>query len=216
MKPDISINGVSMLSLGWLRESVIFPAPQSQSETVIVPGRSSPLRFSETLGRVSYQPRSFDITLVMLGSRARFNSMVSAAVNRFAGQFVRVICSEEPGLYAVGTLEAAPSYDPLSGKGQLVFSCADGDAYIYYTEETVVTISGSGTAELENDFMPVVPVITTTAETAFQWSVGSDTFSKSVSAGTWEFPELELQAGTNTVTVSGSGTTTFRYREGRL
>lgn len=216
MKPDVTINGVSMLSLGWLRESVNFPTPQSQSETIVVPGRSSPIRFTEALGRVSYQPRSFEITLAMLGSRARFNSMVSAAVNRFAGNLARVVCSEEPGLYAVGTLEAAPSYDPLTGKGQLVFSCADGDAYIYHTAETVVTISGSGTATLENDFMPVVPVITTTAETSLSWTVGWDTFQKSVSAGMWEFPELELQAGTNTVTVSGSGITTFRYREGRL
>ena len=205
-----------MLSLGWLRESVNFPTPQSQSETIVVPGRSSPIRFTEALGRVSYQPRSFEITLAMLGSRARFNSMVSAAVNRFAGQLVRVVCSEEPGLYAVGTLEAAPSYDPLTGKGQLVFTCADGDAYRYHTAETMVTISGSGTVTLENDFMPVVPVITTTAETSLSWTVGGDTFQKSVSAGLWEFPELELQAGTNTVTVSGSGITTFRYREGRL
>ena len=216
MKPDVTINGVSMLSMGWLRESVNFPTPQSQSETIVVPGRNSPIRFTEALGRVSYQPRSFEITLAMLGSRARFNSMVSAAVNRFSGQLVRVVCSEEPGLYAVGTLEAAPSYDPLTGKGQLVFSCADGDAYIYHVSETVVTISGSGTVSLENDFMPVVPVITTTAETSLSWTVGGDTFQKSVSAGMWEFPELELQAGTNTVTVSGSGITTFRYREGRL
>ena len=216
MKPDISINGVSMLSLGWLRESANFPTPQSQSETIVVPGRSSPIRFTEALGRVSYQPRSFEITLAMLGNRARFNSMVSAAVNRFYGQLVRVVCSEEPGLYAVGTLEAAPSYDPLTGKGQLVFTCADGDAYIYHTAETVVTISGSGTVALANDYMPVVPVITTTAETSLSWTVGGDTFQKSVSAGVWEFPELELQAGTNTVMVSGSGITTFRYREGRL
>ena len=193
-----------MLSLGWLRETVNFPTPQSQSETIVVPGRSSPIRFTEALGRVSYQPRSFEIT------------MVSAAVNRFAGHLARVICSEEPGLYAVGTLEAAPSYDPLTGKGQLVFTCADGDAYRYHTAETMVTISGSGTATLENDFMPVVPVITTTAETSLLWTVGGDTFQKSVSAGLWEFPELELQAGTNAVTVSGSGITTFRYREGRL
>ena len=59
MKPDISINGVSMLSMGWLRESLNFPTPQSQSETIVVPGRSSPIRLTEALGRVSYKPRSF-------------------------------------------------------------------------------------------------------------------------------------------------------------
>ena len=34
MKPDILINGISMLGLGWLRESIDFPTPQPQSETI--------------------------------------------------------------------------------------------------------------------------------------------------------------------------------------
>ena len=216
MKPDVTIDSVSMNSMGWLRETVDLPAPQSQTDTVVVPGRNAPIRFSEALGRVSYQPRTFEITLSMLGSRQRFHQMVSEAANRFAGHLVSVIYSEEPDFYMVGTLQAAPSYDPMTCKGQLVLSCSDGDSYRYRTEETVVQISGSGTVKLTNNYMPVVPSVTTTAETALSWKVGTDTFRKSVSAGTWEFLELELQYGDNTVTVSGSGTTTFRYREGRL
>lgn len=216
MKPDILIDSVSMNALGWLRETVNFPTPQSQSETVIVPGRNSPIRFTEALGRVSYQPRSFELTFSMLGDRAAFNQMVSEIANRFSGHLVQVICSEEPELYLVGTVEAAPTYDPLAGKGQLILSCVDGDAYRYHVAETVVTISGGGTVTLENDYMPVVPTVTTTAETALNWQVGGDTFRKTVSAGVWKFPELELLQGTNTVSVSGSGTTSFRYREGRL
>ena len=69
---------------------------------------------------------------------------------------------------------------------------------------------------LSNDFMPVVPVITTSAETTLRWSVDSESFMKTVSAGTWEIPELELRHGDNIVSVTGEGTTTFAYREGRL
>lgn len=216
MKPDVKLDGISMASLGWLRETVNFPTPQSQTNTIVVPGRNSPIRYTEALGRVSYQPRSFEILLSMLGSRAAFNEKVSEVVNRFAGQLVPVICSEEPGLYALGTLEMAPTYEPLTGKGQLTLSCSDGDAYRYHVSETVVTVTGGGTVILDNDYMPVVPVITATAETALSWRIGADTFQKSVSAGTWEFPEMELQAGRNTVSVTGTGTVTFRYREGRL
>lgn len=216
MIPDIKINGTSMLSLGWLRETVDFPTPKSQTNTVVVPGRNSPIRFTEALGRVSYQPRSFEITLTMLGTRAEYDSMVSEAVNRFTGQLVQIICSEEPELYYVGTIEAEHSYAPLTGKGVLLFSCSDGDAYRYHVAETTVSKSGSGTVTLANDHMPVVPVITTTAETTLTWTVGSDSFHKTLSAGTWEIPELELAPGNNSVTVSGSGTTTFKYREGRL
>lgn len=216
MKPDVTIDGVSMASLGWLRESVNFPTPQSQTDTLVVPGRNSPIRYTQALGRVSYQSRSFEILLSMLGSRAAFNEKVSEVANRFAGQLVPVICSEEPGLYALGTLELAPTYEPLTGKGQLTLSCSDGDSYRYHVQETVVTVTGGGTVILDNDYMPVVPVVTATAETALSWQIGGDTFQKSVSAGTWEFPELELQAGRNSLSVTGTGTVTFRYREGRL
>lgn len=216
MKPDVTIDGVSMASLGWLRESVNFPTPQSQTDTLVVPGRNSPIRYTQALGRVSYQPRNFEILLSMLGSRAAFNEKVSEVANRFAGQLVPVICSEEPELYALGTLELAPTYEPLTGKGQLTLSCSDGDSYRYHVQETVVTVTGGGTVILDNDYMPVVPVVTATAETALSWQIGGDTFQKSVSAGTWEFPELELQAGRNSLSVTGTGTVTFRYREGRL
>ncbi len=98
MKPDVTINGISMLSLGWLRETVNFPTPQSQSNTITVPGRNSPIRFTEALGRVAYQPRSFDMTFSMLGNRADFDCLVSTVVNQFAGQLCRVTLTEDPTL----------------------------------------------------------------------------------------------------------------------
>jgi hypothetical protein len=205
-----------MHSLGWLRETVNFPTPQSQSNTITVPGRNSPIRFTEALGRVAYQPRSFDMTFSMLGDRADFDMLVSLVVNQFAGKLCRVTLTEDPTLYAVGTLEAAPTYDPLTGKGTLELSCTDGDAFLYYVEETVESISGSGTAVLVNDYMPVVPVITATAETTLRWVIDSESFQRTVSAGTWEIPELELRRGDNTVSVTSEGVTTFVYREGRL
>ena len=216
MKPDALINGVSMLSLGWLRETVNFPTPQSQSNTITVPGRNSPIRFTEALGRVAYQPRSFDMSFSMLGDRADFDILVSLVVNQFAGKLCQVTLTEDLTLYALGTLEAAPSYEPLTGKGTLELSCIDGDAFLHHVEETVVNFSGGGTVILANDFMPVVPVITVAAETTLRWTIDGESFQKTVSAGTWELPELELRHGNNTVSITGEGITTFTYREGRL
>ena len=216
MKPDVTINGVSMLNLGWLRETVNFPTPQSQSNTIVVPGRNSRICYTEALGRAAYEPRSFDMTFSMLGRRAYYDNLVADAVNLFAGRLCRVILSENPTLYAVGTLEAEPSYSPLAGKGTLVLSCTDGDAFLYHVTESAVIVSGSGTATLANDYMPVVPVITTTAETTLRWTIDGESVQKTVSAGTWEIPELELRHGDNTVSVTGEGVTTFAYREGRL
>lgn len=72
MRPDIKLDSVWMSGLGWLRESISFPTPQSQTNTIVVPGRNSPIRYTEALGRVSYQPRSFEIILSMLGTREQF------------------------------------------------------------------------------------------------------------------------------------------------
>lgn len=216
MRPDIKINGTSMASLGWLRENVSFPTPTAQSNTIVVPGRNTPIRYTEALGRVSFEPRTFQMIFTMHGSREKYNVMASEVSNRFNGVLSEVITSEEPTLYMVGTMKVAPSYDPMAKKGTVEISCEDGDSYRYYVEETVVSYTGGGKVTLENDYMPVVPTVTVTAETTLSWKVGSDFFNKTVSKGTWTFPEMELGRGENTLTISGTGTTTFRYREGCL
>lgn len=216
MRPDIVINGISMNDMGWLRESISFPTPKSQSNTIVVPGRNTPIRYTEALGRVSYQPRTFHMVFTMHGLRADFNRMEKEVVNLFSGVLSKVVTSEEPELYVVGTLEVTPSYDPLTHKGTVEISCEDGDSYRYHKDETVVAFTGGGIVVLKNDYMPVIPTVKTTAETSLSWSVGTDEFRKTVSAGTWTFPEMELFHGENTLTISGMGTTTFSYREGCL
>lgn len=213
---DILINNVSVASLGWIRESIDFPSPEPQMETITVPGRNSPIRYTEALGKVSFEPRSFEIVLTMLGDRSKFNQMADALINRFQGKLVTVICSEEPDFYVYGTIVLKREYNPKSGKGEISISCSDADSYRYHVDETSVVITGSGKAVLENDYMPVVPKVITTYETVLRWSIGEEQFQKSLSAGTWEIPELELAAGKNTITVSSQGQTTFLYREGRL
>lgn len=64
--------------------------------------------------------------------------------------------------------------------------------------------------------MPVIPSVTVTEETALSWQIGNDRFQKSVNAGTWTFPELELAHGENSIEIITDGTVTFRYREGTL
>lgn len=216
MRPDIKINGISMASLGWLRETVSFPTPKAQSNTIVVPGRNTPIRYTEALGRVSFEPRTFNMVFSMHGSREKYNVMVSEVSNMFNGVLSQIITSEEPTLYIVGTLTVTPSFDPMTKKGVVEISCEDGDSYRYYVEETAVSFTGGGMVTLDNDYMPVIPTVTTTAEITLSWKVGSDTFNKTVSKGIWTFPELELGRGENTLTLSGTGTTTFRYREGCL
>ena len=191
MIPDIYINDISVLSMGWIREKIEFPIPKAQIETVIVPGRNSPIRFNEALGSVLFEPRAF-ITLSMLGTRKNFDSEVLLMANKYNGKLCRIKTSEEPNLYCIGTLNLNSSYEPLISKGQLVIECMDGDSYRYHAEPTEVIQTGNGTINLKNDFMPVVPTIITTSETVLKWKVGEDSFHKIVTPGTWVIPEFEL------------------------
>ena len=82
MIPDIYIDDESILKNGWVRENIDFPIPQSQTETVIVPGRNTPIRFSEALGMISFKPRAFTITLSILGTRSDFDGKVKIMSKR--------------------------------------------------------------------------------------------------------------------------------------
>lgn len=216
MKPDVMINDISMDSLGWLRESISFPPVKSQTNTVTVPGRNAPIRFSVINNRISYQPRTFKIVLVMLGYRDRFMQMVSDASQKFAGVLSQVIFSEKPDVYALGTLQLESEYDVDAHKGTLTITCEDADAFLYHTQITSLSFSGTVEAKLSCDFMPVVPSISVTEDTKLEWMVDEDTLSKDLSAGTWTIPSLELHQGENTVRITTKGTVTFEYREGCL
>ena len=88
----------------------------------------------------------------MLGTRKQYDQKVSELVNQYAGKLIKVIRSEEPDVYALGTVEFAPVYDPLLRKGTITLECTDGDSYFYHVKESEVVISGSGTVTLQNDY----------------------------------------------------------------
>ena len=53
----------------------------------------------------------------MLGIK-QYDQKVSELVNQYAGKLIKVIRSEEPDVYALGTVEFAPVYEPLLRKEQ--------------------------------------------------------------------------------------------------
>ncbi len=84
------------------------------------------------------------MTFSMLGGRADFDRLVSVVVNQFAGMLCRVTLTEDPTLYAVGILEAEPTYDPKTGTGLFALSCTDGDAFINRPSSARVYGCGNG------------------------------------------------------------------------
>lgn len=105
MIPDVIINDISMLEMGLIRESISMPTPKPQTNTIVVPYRNSPIRYTNLFNDISYQPRSFSLTFSMLGSREKFDNILKEISNKFLGVLSRVIISEEPNLYLLGTLQ---------------------------------------------------------------------------------------------------------------
>lgn len=216
MIADVKLNGESMFKHGWLRESMEISTPEAQTNTQVIPGRNSPIRYSSSLGRISYGTREIKIILSTLCTREKFMNKLQYLTNTFNGVLSEIIFSEQPDLYYVGTVSVDNSYDPLTGKGSAEIYCNDVDAYCYHTEETEVSIQGSGKVILQNDYMPTVPTVITEGDTTLYWSAGNDEFHRTLSKGTWKVPELELEYGDNEVNVTAEGTVVFRYREGRM
>jgi hypothetical protein len=80
--------------------------------------------------------------------------------------------------------------------------------------ETVVSraVTGSASIALESVRRPVTPSITVSAEMTISFSGDSATLP----VGTYTLPDLILTDIPTTVTVTGTGTITFKWRDGDL
>lgn len=195
-----------------LSEKEIEP-PKPKTKTVDVDGADGVLDYTEAFGDVKYQNRQltfkfYKASIVPDG----FLALFSLVQNTIHGKTMQVILDDDPANYYFGrvTINEWKSNKRL---GEISIE-VDADPYKYKVDETVVTRAVTGSADiiLANSRKPVVPTITTNAA----MTIAFGGYTAAVQAGTFRLPELQLQAGQNTVKVTGTGNITFRYREGSL
>ena len=177
-----------------------------------VEGASGYLDYTEYFGYPTYDNRTLIFNVQMLAVPTDFLSEYSRISNALNGQKVRIVLDDDPDFYYVGRISISKL---KTEKNQAFFDITcDCEPYKYKANATVITqaVSGTATITLENLAKRVVPTITTTAEFQFVWGE----FSATVAAGTFKIPELELVAGSNTITLVGTGNVTFEYLEGGL
>ena len=128
---------------------------------------------------------------------------------------MRVILDDDPHFYYVGRPEVSQfTNDRNIGTIHIAVEC---EPYKYKLAKTTVSRAVSGSAEivLTNSRKRAVPEVTIQAESSLNivfgagnvWDLGS---------GSYTLPELELAEGTNTVTVTGTGTIIFTWQEASL
>ena len=187
-------------------------SPEIKEKKVEVEGADGQLDYTEYFGGVKYGNRKLKFEFQKGVSSTGFLSLVSHVQGSIHGKRLTVTLDDDPDWYYQGRCRVS---DFSHNKGIAVVNVeVDAEPYKLKNAATKVTraVTDTATITLSNSRKPVVPTITTTA--AMTIAFGS--YTASVQAGTFRLPELQLQEGQNTVTVTGTGSITFEYRKGKL
>lgn len=188
-------------------------SPKPKTMEVDIAGGDGVLDYTEYFGGVKYENRqlSFKFSKMNIVPDG-FLALFSVVQNALHGQKMKIVLDDDPANYYFGRV-MVNEWKANKRVGEIVID-VDAEPYKLKVAETVVTQAVTDSAEitLTNSRMPVVPEITTTAA----MTIGFGSYTAAVEAGTFRLPELQLTEGQNTVTVTGEGSITFKYRQGSL
>ena len=189
------------------------PMPEPQTNFVEIPGRDGALDLSEAFGTVRYTDRIIPLTLY---ARAPFDATLSAFAADVHGRRMSVIFDRDPTYYydARVTVEDVERH---AGYCELSLKCRAKPYKLEHFETTITVLpSGNTTVTLANTRMPVVPMITTSAEMTLTFTVAGVVYTINLSSGSHVIPSLVLIEGDTEVEITGTGLITFTYRKGAL
>ena len=187
-------------------------SPAVKETKIEIEGADSYLDLTDFFGEPKYQNvnHKFDFSTIEKNSLSLFSTIKNA----LHGKKVRIILDDDPAFYYVGRLSVS-SFTSEKGIGSLTIE-ADCEPYKYKTAKTIITqvVNGPSTIILANMRKRAVPEVSIDTEGSLNivyqgniWDLG---------AGSYTLPELELQAGENTVAVTGTGTISFTWQEAGL
>lgn len=187
-------------------------SPAVKEQKIEIEGADSELDLTDFFGEPKYSNVTHRFEFSTMVAENEFLSLFSTIKNAIHGKKMRIILDDDPHFYYIGRLHVS-KFTNEKNVGTISVD-ADCEPYKYKIQETVVSkaVNGTGTIVLTNTRKRAVPTITTTAT----MTIAFGNFSRSVNAGTFIVPELELVEGANTVTVTGTGTITFTWQEGAL
>ncbi|MEN6637555.1 MAG: hypothetical protein ABFC56_17030, partial [Clostridiaceae bacterium] len=144
------------------------------------------------------------------------DTLISAFAADVHGRRMNVIFDRDPTFYydARITLEDVERH---VGYCELSLKCRAKPYKLEHFETTITVLpSGNATVTLTNTRMPVVPMITVSADMTIEFTIGGLVYTINLTAGTHVVPSLVLIEGDTEVEISGTGLITFTYRKGAL
>ena len=198
-----------------LNEKTINP-PTPKIVKVAVDGRDGDLNLSRALsGDMKFNNRDASFTfLVTEGTHKEREDLIKEIINLIHGNELQIIEPDDEEHYLLGECTVS---DVTNNKAYGSFKVtANCEPYKYFIDEINRTLTASATAidvVLHNTGRKTVTP-TITVDGAVNLAFGSSKVS--LATGTYKLAELALHSGPTTVTISGSGTITFTYREAVL
>lgn len=187
-------------------------SPAVKVRKIDIEGADSSLDYTDFFGEAKFEDfvQKFDFSTTV--PQSEFLSLYSTIKNALHGKKMRITLDDDPLFFYRGRVSVLP-FTTDRGIGQVSIEC-DCEPWKYFHQETVaiINVNGSYDFNLRNTKKRVVPTITSTAKMTITF--GGSTWT--VNTGTTILPDFELVEGDNYVTVTGTGTITFKYREGSL
>lgn len=203
---------------GWTLNELTLSAAEYQDERVTIPGRSGSLDLTVALtnGEPRYNDRTLSVRLESSeGTRLEREAVINTMINWLDGWKMDIVLPDDSTHYLVGRLHVSKEYnDPAHAAVRVTAVC---EPWRYNNDETVVNLTASETEQtttLANQGRRTVVPVLVIADGDVSLVYGTNSWT--LSAGTYQLPDLTLQQGENSLTYSGAGTITITYREAVL
>lgn len=189
-------------------------APKVKTVKIEIGGADGALDLTEFFGEPNYDDVTHKFQFFTLVPQVEFLALYSTIKDAIHGQKVRIVLDDDPGFFYLGRCHVS-SFTSAKGVGTVSVE-ADCEPWKYKAAQTTITqgISGEDTIVLTNLRKRVVPEVTISTESSLRLAFGDNIWD--LGSGSYTLPELELQAGENAVSVTGTGTVAFSYQEAGL
>jgi phage-related protein len=213
MKGVLFGNKHSYYEWGLILQHKEIQAPEPKINQIEIEGRDGVLDLSEFFGEVKYKNRSLSFQFAKKEiMQDGFLALYSVVQNELHGKVMEVILDDDPSHFYKGRV-TINEWKSEKNLGQIVIE-VDAEPYKYKVAETVVTQAVTGTVDviLSNGRMKVAPTIDITGNVNLTY--GTNYYA--LSEGRYVLPAVRLEEGNNIITLNGTGTAKFSYREGGL
>lgn len=189
--------------------------PEVKTKYLALPLEDGSIDLSEVVtGRPTYGQRSIRMTFKRRGTSAVEWLNVCSQIAAVHGKRLNITLPDDPDYFYRGRMQCAPGEKEYgAGTYEITATC---EPYKYAQQESSKVCSTGKTAVKNQGDRIVSPTFTASAAGMTVSMNGSAAYSIAQVGKAVNIPELLLLPGENTVTVTGTGGITLRWREGVL